>query len=424
MERINRFLKKNIKLILLIFLFSQPVIDIISSLQISYKVTNYSVGSIIRLLFLIFSVYYTIFISKEKNIKKIILTILYLGLFGFIILVDKGTPAFSYEMKNAINTYYIIFELLFLNSVIKEEDIKINIKTILYIFLTYIILVMIPNLTHTGFKSYYHSKVGSVGWFLSANAVGNILCILMPFIVYYIIKSKSNIFIKLFITISTLYVSFSIGTKVPILGIAIVVLYHGVYYLIKWIKEKKYKFIGIGLSALIICLVSGIIVVPKTSFYKNIEIHKKFLGINHYTEVFTSYHLVDHFIFSQRLTFLNDSFKNFKKIPIQEKIAGMGYIENYGKDNISLKTVEIDYFDILLRHGLIGSIIYFSIFISFIIKAFKDRNKDLIAKEMKLSIILTMLLAVFSGHIINAPTASIFVALIITLLVNKKYLTE
>ena len=102
----------------------------------------------------------------------------------------------------------------------------------------------------------------------------------------------------------------------------------------------------------------------------------------------------------------------------------MGYIENYGKDNISLKTIEIDYFDILLRHGLIGSIIYFSIFISFIIKAFKDRNKDLIAKEMKLSIILTMLLAVFSGHIINAPTASIFVALIITLLVNEKYLTE
>ena len=70
MERINRFLKKNIKLILLIFLFSQPVIDIISSLQISYKVTNYSVGSIIRLLFLIFSVYYTVFISKEKILKK------------------------------------------------------------------------------------------------------------------------------------------------------------------------------------------------------------------------------------------------------------------------------------------------------------------------------------------------------------------
>ena len=424
MEKINSFLKKNIKLILLIFLFSQPIIDIITSLEMTYAFTNYSIGSIIRFIFLIFSIYYTLVISKEKNIKKVFLITIYLLLFALIILTCKGKPAFSYEMKNALNTFYIIFELIFLNSVIKEENIEIKNNHLVYIFLTYIILVMIPNLTHTGFKSYYHSKLGSVGWFLSANAVGNILCILMPLAMYYLIKSKTNIFIKILIIISTLYVSLSIGTKVPILGLLIVILYHAIYYLIKWIKDKKYKLITITLSSMVVAIILSIIILPKTSFYKNIKIHKEFLGINSYTEVFTSYHLVDHFIFSQRLTFLKDSYNNFKDTSVKEKIVGMGYIENYGTDNVSLKTVEIDYFDIMLRHGLIGTIIYFSIFISFIIKAFKVKDNSLVVKEMKLSIVLTLLLAIFSGHIINAPTASIFVALIIALLANKKCLKE
>ena len=64
MEKINSFLKKNIKLILLIFLFSQPIIDIITSLEMTYAFTNYSIGSIIRFIFLIFSIYYTLVISK------------------------------------------------------------------------------------------------------------------------------------------------------------------------------------------------------------------------------------------------------------------------------------------------------------------------------------------------------------------------
>ena len=152
-----------------------------------------------------------------------------------------------------------------------------------------------------------------------------------------------------------------------------------------------------------------LIIIPKTSFYKNIQIHKDFLGFNSYTEILTDYKLIDHFIFSQRLTFLKNTSQNYKNANIGEKLLGIGYIENYGTDNVSTKTIEIDYFEILFRNGIIGFTIYFSIITPIIVKCFKTKNI-----ELKLCIILILLLALFSGHILITPAVSIFVALIIT----------
>ena len=162
------------------------------------------------------------------------------------------------------------------------------------------------------------------------------------------------------------------------------------------------------------------IFIPKTSFYKNIQIHKNYLHINSYTEVLTDYKLMDHFIFSQRLTFLNNTHKNYSKSTIYEKLIGIGYIENYMTDKVSIKTIEIDYFEILYRNGILGFILYFYIFIIYLIESIKSlKEKNLINKEYKLSIFLVLILSLFSGHILVTPMVSIFVALLFTMIIYK-----
>ena len=418
---INDFINKHLSIIILSIIFIQPLLDLLTSLEIHVLHLGVSIGSVIRLLFLFFSAYYILFINKEKKYKYILLGIaLYIILYALVILKYKGTNIFFYEVRNGIDTFYLPIILISFYLMFKNKAIDIKLNHIVILYLICIGFVLFPNLTHTGFMSYYHSKVGSTGWFYSANAVGNLFAFLVPFMFIYIIKSKINIFLKLIVTLSTVYVFVSMGTKVPVLGFALSLLVNLVTYLILWIKSKNFKLIIASFSIFIIGVISMIIVLPKTSFYKNLQIHKEFLGFDHYYEVFTDYHLVDHFIFSQRLTFLKNTNNNFKKVSVTEKLLGMGYIENYATDDATDKTIEMDYFEVFYRHGIIGCLLFYIVVIPFIYVFFKtNHEKSLLNMEFKLCMVLILLLSLFSGHVLVTPSISIFVALIINIYINK-----
>ena len=143
-------------------------------------------------------------------------------------------------------------------------------------------------------------------------------------------------------------------------------------------------------------------------------------------DVFKEKELIDHFIFSQRLTFLDNKNKVYSNSSTYEKLFGIGYTSN----STMTKQIEIDYFDILYNHGIIGFIIFFSIYAYVFIKVLKNRNKDKSYENymLKTSIFLVILLSFFTGHIITAPAVSIFaIALILSLNKIKKsiiYLTN
>ncbi|MBR5663044.1 MAG: O-antigen ligase family protein [Bacilli bacterium] len=421
LKRMNNFINKYLSKIIVGFIFIQPILDLLSSLEINVLHIGLSMGSIVRFIFMLLCIYYVLFISKEKKYKYVVISILvYIFLFMGTILYFKGFNIISYEMRNCLYTYFLPVILIALYLIFKNKAVNIKLNHIFILYIIYLIFILIPNLTHTGFDSYWQSKVGSTGWFYSANSLGNFISIIMPFIFYYLIKSKINIFLKGLVIVSSLYVFVSIGTKVPVIGFLLCLLVHFIYYIINSIKSKKYKLLYVSLITFIVGVILSIIVVPKTSFYKNLEIHRKFLGVNHYYEVFTDYKLVDHFIFSQRLTFLKNSNNNFKDVSITEKALGMGYIENYSTDKMSDKTIEMDYFEVFYRHGLIGCIIFYLVFIPFIVTFFKTKqDKSLLNIEFKLSIVLILLLSLFSGHVLVTPSISIFVALIINIFINR-----
>ncbi len=424
MKKLNNLIEKNISKIILIFLFIQPFLDILTSICLNCFKIETTISSIVRLIFMIFCIYYLLILDKTTNKKRniifLILFLIYMIFYSISVLYFKDINAFTYEIKNTLNTFYLPITLISFIDIFKQYKIEIDFKKIIYLISIYIILVLVPNIFNIGFNSYAHSKLGKVGWFLSANAVGNILSIYTPLVIYYLLKSKTNIYLKIFLGISCLYVFLSMGTKVPILSLLICLIVNLIIYIIYLIKIKNIKNILLTVSIFIIITISSIVVVPKTSFYKNIQIHKNYLHINSYTEVLTDYKLMDHFIFSQRLTFLNNTHKNYSKSTIYEKLIGIGYIENYMTDKVSIKTIEIDYFEILYRNGILGFILYFYIFIIYLIESIKSlKEKNLINKEYKLSIFLVLILSLFSGHILVTPMVSIFVALLFTMIIYK-----
>lgn len=420
MRTSNNIINKNITKIIYIFLFMQPLLDVIAGISINQFNCNITINSIIRLSFILFCIYYLLILNntenKQKNKKIIIYIFSYIFLYSIITIIYKDINILPYELKQTINTFYLPITLITFIDMFKQYNINFKLNYIIYIYITYITFILLPNLTNTSFQSYSHSKLGNIGWFQSANSIGNILSILLPIIIIFLFKYKTKKYIKIILILLTLYSLVSIGTKVPILSLVICTIITFIHFLANWIKEKNIKNI-IKLSIISsIIIIFSIILVPKTSFYKNIEIHKNYLGIENYLELLTEYELIDHFIFSQRLTFLKNTHNNFKKVSIPEKFFGIGYIENYKTEFENSKTIEIDYCEIFYRSGIIGFILYFKTIIPIINKTLKKlKNKTFTNLQFKTSIILIALLALFAGHILITPAVSIYVALILTI---------
>ncbi|MBQ9013843.1 MAG: O-antigen ligase family protein, partial [Bacilli bacterium] len=398
------------------FLYMGPILDLIAGIMLHYNY-NITISSIVRLSFMFFSIIYLIFKVKNKKINIFLsLIFAYFIIFFVTILITKGTPAISYEIKNLFTTYYFIIMLITLASLYKNK--KFNTYNLFIIYLIYLFFVFIPNIFNIGFNSYYESKEGSAGLFKSANVIGSILSILLPIIIINIKKINIRLIILFIIN---LYVIFSIGTKVPVLSFILVLGINILYYLIYLAKKHNYKILIIILIPTILITALSIVIFPKTSFYKNIVIHINYLEKKDNGHISTN-HIIDHFIFSERLTFEEKTRKAYNKSTMLEKVFGIGYIENYSTDKVRLKTVEIDYFDIFYRHGIIGFIIFFTpiiIVLHGIIKNIKYKKKEKL--NIILSICLIFILALFQGHILVTPSNSIFAALILALSYNNSY---
>ena len=399
----NKFLK--------IFLFMQPFLDVLAALLIYNNVDNF-VTSLIRLVFMglmVLYLYFGEYENKKKTLIYVSTLIITIIVHTLIMVFDKDMSVFMYEFKNTISTYYFVFLLISLGVIYKDN--KISKKELMYLWIIYVLLTFIPNVLGIGFKSYSHSKTGMTGWFYSANVVGSILVIILPIILSEIKKLPK--FLIAILGAMALYSIFSLGTKTPVLGLGIILFFNLLYYVYKLFKSKKKKSIVIIFSSLILLCGVSAYVIPKTSFYENLKIHYNFLKKND-VKIFSK-EFLDHFVFSQRLSMEERTRHNYNKSHIQEKIFGIGYIENYSTDSVNLKIVEMDYFDIFYREGIIGFILFFIPVIYMIVMFFKNNSINFVSVNMFISILLIMLLALFQGHIFITPAISIFVALILNM---------
>jgi len=410
-------MKKHIPKILLIYLFLQPFLDVVAGLSTIVKIPNI-IGIAFRFSFLIFCSIYLFFISKEhKKENRIYLVVLaiYLSIFMIYTVITKDINVFMYEAQNTLNAFYFPIVFVAIYQIIKEYNIKIKAKQLFILFSIYAGFVFFPSILNIGLDSYAISKTGSTGWFNSANSISSILSLLLPFTIIYLKNNKVHPIIIILTTLITIYVFFTIGTKVPILCCGIVIGVNIIYYLLHLYKSKKIKQIITIICMLLISIGITFIYIPKSSFYKNIKIHMNYLKIDSPIEVFSDPYLLDHFIFSQRLTFLNNTHQNYIKENTLTKIIGIGYIENYGTDEVNTKTIEMDYFDVFYRHGIIGFILFF-LPILYYLKKKHSKIKDSFTKlNIITPVIIIFVLALFSGHIFVAPATSIIVAIILIL---------
>lgn len=411
----SSFIKKNISIICMLFLLSGPIIDFVTGVMLHIFDVSLTLGLVLRILFLFFIFYVTTFIYNKKN------NLLYYGIFGIYLLLFilglalfKDNPNYFREIQNTVRMFYFPLLLLSLFSIRKE--LKITSLSLVITLCLYLILIFIPLALGVGFESYAITKEGTLGFYNSANEISAIIAILTPvlFIIFY--ESKNVIF-KLFITFIYFVVILSVGTKTPLLALIISLCVVFVYILYKAFKDKKYHVVTTFTAIIVALSLVVIIVAPRTSFYKNIEVHLDYLKVDNIFDIFKEERLVDHFIFSQRLTFLHNKDRLYDNANPYQKLFGIGYYKDNGKE---LKSIEMDYFDVYYNQGIVGFIIFFVPYIYVLISVLQERNSFSFRQLMLyLSLFLVIVLSLFTGHIITAPSVSLIVCFLLLSLTKK-----
>ncbi len=409
----DKFWKKNGNQLLGLFLLFGPILDLLTGLGLHYFNKSITLGIIIRLLFLAVVILLGLFVYKKK---KLIFPYLIIGLYGAFYLLGvcfyKEGAALIGELQSFIKAFY--FPIVFITLYSMKDEIRISKFTLFSTLFLYIILIFAPTALGTGYKTYQITKAGTLGYYNSANEISGIISLLTP-IMFLIFTSSKKIIWKILFLLLYLFVILTIGTKTPLITFVLTIGCSLGFLWMKWIHEKTYKKIGISLGIVLFGLIALTLIIPKTNFYKNIETHLHFLKLDNVTEVFEKEELIDHFIFSQRLTFLHDKALKYKESNLYQKLFGIGYYRN-GK---RMKLIEMDYFDIYYSHGLIGFLLYFGIVFYLIFKVL-ERKQDYSYEQIMLKecLLLIIGLSLFTGHIMTAPSVSLIV--IILLLSLKK----
>ena len=390
-------MKKYLNDICSIFIIIQPILDVLTGIGIHYFHMSITIGIIIRFLFLLGICILPIIYKKYK------ILILYGIIALYMIFYSIGMKEMLFQnIQELFHVFYFPIILVTLYSFRKE--LKGNSLILFLTLCIYLLFLFIPTIFQVGYKTYEITKQGKLGFFNSANEISGILSILTPFLFLYIEQIK-KIGLKLLIIIIYFFTIVTIGTKTPIISLGLTLLITSIYISKRSIQKKNWKpmiYLGIGV---VLGIIGLIIIIPKTNFYKNIETHRKFLKIDEVSDI-TDEKILDHFIFSQRLSFLKEKQKQYNKSSTYKKLFGIGYYQGIERT----KSIEMDYFDIYYSHGIIGFIIVCSIFFSLLIFFLKtDQEKSYQRLMRHTAIFLAIILSFFTGHIITSPSVAILV---------------
>ncbi len=427
-----------------------------------------TVGILVRTLFVVFIGLY--FLLFYKGPRKAVFLALYIGIcaYGAVsILLGAYTNGPSVLITNAkmfFKMFYFVFVLLFFYAVYRERKLVVSDKVLLIVYLEYALSIFLSAVTNTSFVTYEHAQ-GFCGWFYAGNEVGAVVSILVIIALFYVLQGKSRI-MRIAVGLLTAFIASYIGTKVPFIAcfgaIVLLILFFGGSYLSRRNSADAKKAVQ-----LVALLVVAVLIFQLNSPVK--QNNDTMLGQHYQDNVIdkiedggsqekpdpspgedpvppdqepecppeasdcpgatlpeeekeppSKLYLVANWILSNRLTMIEPAFVAFEQAPLLQKMFGLGYEFLIGDGVRFNPLIEMDFIALLINHGILGLAIYLAVFLWFsviCIKRFFKNIKNFFSMKKEIcsifSIVIAIACAFLAGHVLVAPSVSIYLAIII-----------
>ena len=113
MQKVEKYLEKNIDKIITTFICIQPIIDVLTAIMLHNNM-SFTIGIVIRIAFLLFMVFYLLISTKNKKKYLIYLSITFIYILLFMIntITQKGIESIWYELQNTFKCFY--FPIMFI----------------------------------------------------------------------------------------------------------------------------------------------------------------------------------------------------------------------------------------------------------------------------------------------------------------------
>ncbi|CDQ18917.1 O-antigen ligase family protein [Halobacillus karajensis] len=465
-KRINRELFEKL---LLIFIMIQPILDILTYFSMQTLNTSITIGIIVRVLFMIVSLWF-IFFGNHSRLKKYVITylvalaaVLSIGLvYNFFTkpifdpFLELQFLAKTVYFPIMLGAYLLLFTTLDKTLVVRMRIMKAITIAMLIIAVTMFMAI----LTGTSSETYEWNKFGFKGWFNSGNEIGSIIAIAFPLVYIYTLQKVDQLK-KLYYFIPMVLialVSILLGTKVgffAVLGAAIIVFVsYVIYWLISKLKKttQKEEHVPLKLLTSFIFLVLFLIATPFSPTFSNVsgdvgqineqrdsaqeesgdgssevpedeEGEGNTKGGDDAAAELGEQALIESpilkIILSSRNIYFAHIYDMYEEADVIQKTFGMGYAGNY--EDIR-KLIEMDFFDLFFYFGILGIILIslpFLLIAGLFLKLLFQAPGDILHPQnilILLSIGFGAGIAFLAGHVLYAPAVSIYLAISIVLL--------
>ena len=432
----SRFFNKiNFQNIFIVYILLQPIIDIITSLCVRNISETLSLGIVVRVLFMLFLMIYSIIKTQKKDRVKLIIYYSCVALYGIAYLVNSylkyNFSMIFTQIKGIIKVFYFPIILVSLYEIYKGKNFTSFEKYLNISLIVYISTIIICRIFSVGYPTYPNNdKFGSIGLFYAGNETSAILAMLAPICFWKLINENFNI-INIIVCVATIFAMLEIGTKVSALSIFVLL---GLSFVLAGIKmfTKGRKTIYKQFIAISLMIILSFSFVAYTPAGKNTGIGitwGKSSSASPITQPKPSKPKSEETqteLLSGRNNYLKNTFKKYNESSILTKLTGTGYISYSEKKGMhESKLVEIDYFDIFFCHGILGTLIYIVPLILIAISLFKKLFSNFVVNIKNnytifelYGILIGCGIALLAGHVFTAPAVSIFLAINILELFN------
>ena len=481
--KLNEMTKKWICRIFSVFILIQPLLDLFTSLA-KHAGIDLTIGILVRSLFMITCVIFILFFCRGKSMVVYQIYIIALSLYCLFFLLGSfyqgGIVHAVGNLKELIKCVYFLYVFAGVYCLYQITNFTISDRVLSGTLSIYLLVIFLAFITDSSFQSYTYGA-GYSGWYYAANEISSIIAVLSPIAVVYCVKlfdvnkgfySVAYKIIRIIAAIILLFlISFCasfIGTKAVFAAIFIYVSLLILWALCRWMqtKKKEYGILAI-ISTLIFFLIIALLFISplKENLQRFVEAHPTKIETTKVMSTFSEpgtsqqssadqeittqikeeavqekpltvsesvpdnqemdittnkLYLFFNRILSNRLEYVKPSIIAFTNGSLGEKLFGIGYVNLANSTHNIEKSIEMDGLAILIRHGILGLVIYFIPLLYFGIKTvlFIIRHLSKFLSSLSLctyfySILIGLFLAFVAGHTLVAPAVSIYLVLLI-----------
>ncbi len=437
---------------LAVYILCQPLLDVLTGLAVQAGIPI-TVGIVVRSLFMGLAFLYAVFISDFPGKKRWMAytgaLIAYLALFMAYMFSLGGLSLCVSNLRDVVKTFFAPFVLFFFWAVYRQFGMLVTVRTIAWTGALYASVIPISYITNTSFLSYANSGYGVGGWFYAANEVGCILAITVPFTILHCLRVLPTVTRQTWWKGAlAVWALAAVSVSANFLGTKIIFGFTTLYCAAAFVwtlwalrrepgRARRIQAVTMGvmlLLTLVIFLVNsplkrylGEVYLPLLdndpeltllSWGEEIQAAAKGTWLKDLLNANPTLERIDQ-ILSRRMLSSAPAVQVYTEGGVLAKLLGIGYATapSYSRDMYFM--IEMDPPSILVRHGILGFVLYYVPYLAFIIwsivRFFKRPAQRLSSLPYCTALYCTLAgcaISAIAGHALVAPAVATFILIV------------